>query len=192
MIIGFVGKKGSGKTTAAKYLISQVPGIVHINFKDELIAEIQKYLPKVVDELIALYKVDSEGKPLTPDTLFSSKPAFPLVRALMQNWGTELRRAEDEDYWVKKYKAKVLSLPAATHVVTDDVRFMNEARTVRELDGDVIRLARKDEDVLSDDTHQSETEMETIVTDYTIFTGPGDIGALHNYLRQVILDISQK
>lgn len=183
MIIGLTGKKGSGKTTAAKLLDELVPGIVHINFKDAMIAEMKQTFPGLLALLAEHYSVTIDG-------LFANKP--PMMRKFMQEYGTELRRVYDgnENYWADKLAVAIAELPAGTHVVIDDVRFLNEAATVRSLGGTLVRISRQDASVLDgSDVHQSETEMETIATDYTIFVENGDIAGLRGYLKQITMEV---
>jgi len=63
----------------------------------------------------------------------------PTVRRLLQEYGTEVRRHDDPDYWVKRYAEAATKLE---RVVTPDVRFLNEAAAVRALGGLVVRVVR--------------------------------------------------
>ena len=183
MIIGLTGKKGSGKTTSAKMLDELVPGIVHINFKDAMISEMKQTLPGLLTEIANHYE-------MSVDDLFVQKP--PMMRKLMQDYGTTLRRATDENYWTKQLVMKIQEYPAGTHFVIDDVRFLNEAETVRWLKGTLVRIARETEPVIGQvDQHPSETEMETIATDYTIFVQNGDILGLRKHLQQITIELSR-
>jgi hypothetical protein len=70
-----------------------------------------------------------------------SKPYTPEIRALLQWWGTELRREQDEDYWVKKGMEMVHEAAAYSDlVVITDVRFANEADLIRANGGLVVEV----------------------------------------------------
>ena len=66
----------------------------------------------------------------------------PMIRQLLQWWGTEVRRANEPDYWVDRMaggliEAKRLQLYG---LIIDDVRFENEAEFIHEQGGTLIRV----------------------------------------------------
>lgn len=168
MIIGFVGLKGSGKTTACNIIKKHIPGVVQHNFKDALVAEIKRNFPDLLNELSNIYQMDIND-------LFKFKP--PAMRYLMQNYGTEVRRGDIESYWIMQWLEK---LPNGGTILVDDVRFLNEANTLRMYGGEIIRLVR--EDMMSTDNHQSEIEQDLIVTNYVIKTKEGEEDLLEKKL----------
>ena len=104
----------------------------------------------------------------------------------MQNYGTNVRRAEDSYYWVRKWTDKVgmTSDMVEKHVLIDDTRFKNEAQAIRNLQGILIRLERTD--LEQTDTHQSETEQKDIECDYTITCGAGELDKLEAELIKIL------
>lgn len=72
------------------------------------------------------------------------KPYSEAQRRLLQWWGTEFRRAQDPEYWVRKVRER---LEAADHylAVVTDVRFENEAAMIRDLGGLVVQTQTTDE-----------------------------------------------
>lgn len=184
MIIGLTGKKQNGKSTAAQY-IAEKYGFVRLNFKDALVAEIKAGFPNVLEAIIEMMERSAyDGmNPWTVDRLFRDKP--PVFRALMQNFGTEVRRVDNMDYWVVKWMKE-----AAKHqnIVVDDVRFLNEAQAVRDMGGIVIRISRAD--YPNADTHVSETEMDMIKTDDNVTVVSGDEGL--KYLYQFFDSVIEK
>jgi hypothetical protein len=166
MLTAFVARKGSGKSEACKYIESIDPSAVRVNFKDALVAEIRECMPDVLRELSQLYT-------MSVDELFSQKP--PAARALLQNFGTELRREFDRrpDYWVMKWaEVARAEIKQGNHVLVDDCRFLNEADMVRELGGKIVKIVR--DDIPANDGHRSETEMMEIECDTIIYTSKGD------------------
>lgn len=178
MIIAFTGKKQSGKSTACAY----IKDAVRANFKDALIAEIKDNFPRLLDEISTIMEQHYwDGKRWTMDRLFSEKP--PLMRALLQNYGTEVRRKDHPEYWVNKWKDAV-GESTAVDIVCDDVRFLNEAEAVRSVGGIVVRIVR--EDLPTNDTHSSETEMDLIKADYTISVKTGEYTKLYEQIDQIL------
>lgn len=173
MIIGLCGLKQSGKTTAAAYL-KQEHGFKRVNFKDSLIEEMKETLPDVLAYLAEMYKC-------SVDELFLEKP--PLLRLLMQNYGTELRRKEKDDYWVERYLSNVSKM-SGEHIATDDVRFMNEVNAIRNAGGVIVRVVNPD--IQDGDSHQSEREQSEIVEDFTIYARRGKIAMLTKQINMVL------
>jgi hypothetical protein len=160
-LIAFTAPKESGKSLLADYLVAE-HGYTKLNFKDALIDEIKERFPMLLKEISEDYVVYEE-------TLFTEKPYPPIIRLLLQEYGTEVRRADDPDYWVDAwlYKANELKRAGITKIVVDDVRFRNEAHIVWDEDGTIIRITRPDYEE-SGDTHTSETEQASIAADHTI------------------------
>lgn len=157
MIIGLCGFARSGKSTVAEYLAKE-HGFKRINFKDSLLEEVREKFPDLLRELSLIH----DGDLGDIDWLFENKP--PLMRALLQNYGTNVVRNKKPDYWVKKWMEKVKA--TKSNIVVDDVRFFNELSAIVEEDGVLIRVKR--DDITSGGTHQSETEQELFVEDFTI------------------------
>lgn len=159
MIIAFTGKKGSGKSTASEFL-----NFTKINFKDSLVEEVQQNFPKLIKELQTLYGIKD---------IFVEKPT--LARLLLQEYGTDVRRGDNPEYWTTKWLNKAEN---EENVVTDDVRFVNEAQAVRALGGKIYRIVREGGEK---DTHISETEMDTIDVDGTIYNN----GSITDLKKQI-------
>lgn len=178
MIIGFTGKMRTGKSTACGIVKDILPNTMSVNMKDGLVAEMRERLPDVLERLGAVYT-------MSIDELFTVKP--PVMRALMQNYGTEVRRADDPSYWINKWKdtaIEMLETGAADHIVVDDVRFLNEAKAVTDMGGIIVRVVRND--VSNKDIHQSETEMDDIIADVTITAQQANFKLLERNLEEVI------
>ena len=78
------------------------------------------------------------------------------VREVLQLWGTEVRRAHDEDYWVNKLRPVILEYhrenPEDVIVITD-VRFHNEVKLMLQLNGLLVKITSEHS---KDDNHASE------------------------------------
>ena len=65
----------------------------------------------------------------------------PHVVPALQFYGTEFRRALDENYWVNKTQARLQSLEMAGKIpVVTDGRFPNEILSILDLGGEVVRI----------------------------------------------------
>jgi len=95
-----------------------------------------------------------------------SDPSCPLgkQRALLQFYGTEVKRAADKDYWIRQH-AYAVSSSSAEIILVPDMRFENEMEYIRE-NGETVRV---DRDGLPPATHASETALaDTSDEDWSI------------------------
>lgn len=102
MNIGLIGKYGSGKTTAANYLIEQF-GYVKYSLADPM-------------------------RQICKDIFGIESKTDPRYRRIMQKLGTDWFRSEDPDVWVRHLRKRVAN--ESKSVVVDDVRFLNEAKAL--------------------------------------------------------------
>lgn len=183
LVIGFIGYKNSGKTTACNIVRRHIEAVIQHNFKDGLVEEMKKNLPdtlKILSNLEGMMRFLDSNK-YSVEQLFKDKP--PLMRALMQNYGTEVRRGDNPNYWVDRW---IERLPEGNVelILTDDVRFKNEAMAVKSQGGILIRLIRPD--MVNTDKHQSEVEQDSIVADYEIVSRWGEESVLESKLMDII------
>lgn len=127
-LVGLCGKAGSGKDHTFAYLRGMI---------GPRRAKRVAFADGVRDEANTI--LGSNGH-----TLYD-KPYPPEVRALLQWWGTDLRRNQDPDYWVD-YAFK--SYPSWVHaydvIVFTDVRFENEAEAIAGRGGQVYEVTADD------------------------------------------------
>jgi hypothetical protein len=180
-IIAFTGFKQSGKTTATKHLEKKY-NFVRLSFKDALIKELKQNFPDLLDTMVAEHMKMGWQEISSIDDLFLIKP--PLVRNLMANYGTEVRRKENPDYWVNEWWGAYKMNYVLKNVVVDDVRFLNEAKEIKSNYGIIIRIVRTD--ITSGGDHSSETEQLQIRVDYTIEVGPGENEKLYEELDKIL------
>lgn len=147
IVIGLSGKKLSGKDTVFMLLKESM-----INLTIERVA----FADALKQEVAELLKVDVA-------TIEQQKSRF---RGILQWYGTDWRRADDENYWIKRAQEKINALAGTSDVVVvTDVRFPNEAELVRSNDGLLVRINRQGP---STDTHSSETAMDGYTPDLVI------------------------
>ncbi len=172
MIIGLVGQAGVGKSTLTNQLIEHLNlTAVKYSFADSLRYEIEDaatngslWVPPTddTDVLAGYQEVKADAG------ILYIKPYTFAVRRLLQWWGTDYRRAQDNMYWVKQW---CRGLPYSDHIIVDDVRFSNEGRIIKALGGKVVRLTRDLATHIAP-PHASE-EMEWF-TGYTFELGEGN------------------
>jgi len=151
-IIGISGRKQSGKTTAAEFLIDQYWGAAEaLCFADELKDIVCECFGAKGDDLWG----DDKGK----QTLL---PCGKTARRVLQIVGTDWFRSLDPDCWVRAYmggrRLQIISRYNEL-IVTPDVRFPNEVKCIQDLGGKVIRLLRCP---FPEDKHESETALDRI------------------------------
>jgi hypothetical protein len=141
MIIGFVGFIGSGKDTAADYLVN-FHGFRRDSFAntlkdavaavfgwDRVLLEGRTAEARAWREEVDTWWADRLGKPkLTP-------------RWVLQYWGTEVcRNGFHDDIWIASLENKMRK--TKDDIVISDVRFPNEINAIHNAGGKVIRVKR--------------------------------------------------
>ena len=167
MIIGFAGKAASGKTTAARQMEKVLDGQTQIIpmamvLRDEVEAFLRgvgadEFVPLVygcqedkvrvfyIDERQALGQCEIWANFVSEHGEIQDRPGLTAVtvRRILQWWGTEYRRAQDPDYWTKAWARKISQYdPNTTHILIDDVRFINELTTIKEQGGLIVKIER--------------------------------------------------
>lgn len=154
-LIGFNGKKGSGKDTAAKAF----PGAVTLAFAEPL--------KEAAIHLFGLSReqVYDETLKEVVDPRYDKTP-----RQLLQWLGCDIMRDQfDEDHWLHLMRERMTKhLSDHDDVIITDVRFDNECELVREHGGVVMRILRE-QPGKSEDSHASEKGVnpELVSTDIT-------------------------
>jgi hypothetical protein len=149
MVIGIAGKMMAGKDSTADVLCSKF-GFIRRSMAAALREECflalneRKTPPGVADDIIHII----EQEDWHPSAIHQ-KPTPPSIRRLLQFWGTELRREQDPDYWIKRM-LDYLNRHTGESVVIPDIRFANEAALVREFGGVVWIVRRAQADATRD------------------------------------------
>jgi len=151
-LIAITGKKGCGKSTASKHL-ELSHGFKRISFADPLKC-------MLLSLGLSSEELWGEAKEVPSELLGGQTP-----RHAMQTLGTEWgRNLVHKDIWILAWKIQVAK--CSTPVVVDDLRFLNEAKIVKELGGKIILIERAE--TTTRGMHISEVELEKIPYDMKI------------------------
>lgn len=173
-LIGFAGRKRSGKTTLAKYLKNEENAIIIT------IADFLKYL--CCDLMNMSYEELNEKKDngytfdIVPDNrwfniidkrthigIYNIKKELQNVhitsiRQLLQIIGTDVIRKYNENWHVEKMIEEIQSYSDDKLIIIDDVRFPNEREAILNLSGEVFFIVRPN--AISISNHVSETSLK--------------------------------
>lgn len=141
MIIGFVGFIGSGKDTAADYLV---------NFHGYRRDSFANTLKDAVANVFGWDRTLLEGRTAEArawreevDTWWAKRLDMPNLtpRWILQYWGTEVcRQGFHDDIWIASVENKMRK--TTDNIVISDVRFPNEIRAIHNAGGKVIWVQR--------------------------------------------------
>lgn len=187
-LIGLAGPAGAGKDSAADHLVVQF-GFIKYAFADPLYEEVADAYGVTVDSLqdrrtkevpqarMSLSNCDNldfvdiafTDLVLTTkylDCLTSDFLARPLSpRYVLQLWGTDYRRAQNENYWIDRARSflKVFSDFGETNncpgVLISGTRFRNEVDLIDELGGELWHVKRTGAQVADNAGHVSAQQL---------------------------------
>lgn len=146
-VIGFSGRAGSGKSTAAAHL-AQHHGFRRISFADPL--------REMLVGLGVRYSEMRGPEKELPHRMLNGHTIRHALQTLGTEWGRDIMGA---DFWMNIAKEKAIeALATDTPIVFDDVRFPNEVKLIRDLGGMVIHIIGGQSAPLQPGTHASETQ----------------------------------
>lgn len=154
------GKIGAGKDTIAPLILNlyniQEENRVQESFAYALKKEVQdiidllRKIPEISAQEISqrMYILETDAKLMiewlyetTFDKTLTSYSRTANIRKALQYWGTEVRRNQDSEYWVKKcIQSSYRQISEGKSVYITDVRFPNEADAVLNAFGNVVRI----------------------------------------------------
>ena len=141
MIIGISGFIGSGKDTAANYLVGW-----HGFRRDSFAGALKDAVSTVFGwdrEMIEGLTTESRLWRDQIDPWWSKRLNMPHLtpRWVLQHWGTEVcRQGFHDDIWIAALENRLRS--RSGHTVITDVRFPNEIKTIRSAGGIIVWIKR--------------------------------------------------
>lgn len=193
--IGLIGKARSGKDSAAAHLVATL-SYTRLAFADPL-----KELALRVNPIVAAYGAPAQrpgpadwytrlGDVVNSIGWERAKDEYPEVRRILQHIG-QAQREIDEDFWLRELLRKVKAAADwRMPVVVTDVRYRNEAESLRRVGFQLVRIirppapltaeqiARGPKPVPAAAQHSSETELDDFAADVEIVNG-GSLDALY-------------
>ena len=159
MIIGIIGKAGSGKSTISDHLV-----LKHMFLHNSFASSLKESAKQIFGLSYAqLYGNEKDVIDLT----LGITPRF-----ILQQLGTEVARNIHKDTWLISLERNIEgteNLLGKEHDwVIDDVRFNNEAEWIRSKGGFLLKVTRDNSIDGIDSNHQSETEQDMIIPNGTI------------------------
>lgn len=154
MIVGLSGKRGVGKTAAAKHFEKRY-SFVRVSFAAELRRMARVLMPFTEADLTDTHKKEAK---------FDKYEWTP--RDFMIRFG-EFMRYHDPEYWLDQVFDK---LDTKKDYVIDDMRFKNEYEAVKKLGGLTMRIERyeKDNPFGKDLDIASEKDLDDAQFDFTV------------------------
>lgn len=170
-IIGVSGKIGSGKNYLSEQLIKELNKLgystTEASFASSLRNELNRIIKtikvdtidgvepsQIISNIKTIHKMDTTDAEelyniLVEDILrvdgLNAHSRTESIRRALQYLGTDVRRKTDNEYWVKEFHRTV---PHADFILVTDVRFPNEADSVVEHKGIMLRLEVSPEIIL--------------------------------------------
>lgn len=204
MILGLTGRKRSGKSTAARYLVDN-HGFVEISFAGPL-----KRMALAINPVIGWNwdpVHEDGGEVYLADVVECfgweyAKDQFPEARRFLQRLGTEgVRGHIGEDTWIDLVELEIQRtwgivpygfIPGDKPyppIVVSDVRFENEATLVREWGGEVVEIRRPSARDFVANEHASEHRVRA---DRTVTNIDGEPEIAFDLLSAIVADIGDE
>jgi len=221
LIIGISAKAGSGKTEFARVAKEEF-GAQIVPFAGALKEEVIQFLQKNnlqfrLDNIYGKQIAREELINIPLECLLEEQSVFKdfgvcengvlkiSYRTLLQIWGTEYRRSQDDQYWIKralekcsvelipmKHQGRMVYMPTQDKLfIIDDLRFENEAEALMNVGAKLIRVERPNNpNPISNPWHPSECSLdEWIVWDYIIENSSDVVEFYRDQCRLVICEI---
>jgi len=181
MIIGIVGKKLSGKDTCADYLVKNY-GFIKLSFAEPL--------KRMCKEGFDFSEEQVNGK--LKETIDPDWGITP--REILQWLGTEIFRQDiqkilpniGENFWIhlldRKIK-KILEQNPKQNIVIADVRFENEIKFIKNMNGHIIKIIRNNIEQTNYTQHKSELLADNIEKPDHILLNDGII--MENFYQRI-------
>lgn len=141
MIIGITGLAGSGKDSAAKFIMEKYPEYVRLSFASKLkdiTSLLYNWNREALEGLTEKNRVWREEKDKKLSKIFNREIT---PRHELQLIGTGLKEILQKDFWSRIIEHKIITENLKNVVITD-VRFPDEIEMIKRLGGHIIEIRR--------------------------------------------------
>lgn len=164
-IVGISGKKASGKNYFSDHVREELVSRGYTTQETSFGQHLKEETSKIIDTIRANKKKNRTIKEISwsvatrylcdyQDAHTMTKLLYPVIddpalngwsrtNELMdslQFWGTEVRRKQQDDYWVNKFREYVVQHNTTDFLFVSDARFRNEMDTIIDMNGLAVRL----------------------------------------------------
>jgi hypothetical protein len=167
IVIAFLGRAGSGKSTAVSYVkeFYEATGVSFARRVKELAKLLYPFNPN------QLYGTQEQKEAVVPGLGMSA-------RQFLCRLGDGARQVIDQNVWVQPVLIDILSVatlcyPAQTIWAIEDCRYVNEAECIatdKRIQGYVIKLICPDAQSAADPNHPSEAEVDKVPQEFIYAT----------------------
>lgn len=160
LLIGTSGKLASGKDTITDAVINKLGGgeYYHLSLSRPLKDEAQEVLEDIrssksrqeaIKKIIARNVGRQEAFDIVNLAYFGAKTQPDIttrdrtnwIRSMLQYWGVEVRRAQDESYWLNKAILNAAEeISKGKNIIITDIRFPDEVERLQTIGFTVVRL----------------------------------------------------
>jgi len=174
LIVGVSAKLKCGKSTLCDH-ITEMTKLKTKRFSFGRV--IKKETAEIFDVGINVFYNDKDRVLTLPENIIVYDEMVTLpnggvmtARKLLQWWGTDVRRKNDPNYWIKESNIKINEYiqMGFEMILVDDMRFPNEMNLLEDKGGVTVRLREYDGYVVDDESkgHSSETALDNAMFDY--------------------------
>ena len=189
IIIGIIGKKGSGKDTIADYLVKN-HGFIRFAFGDKV-----KDVCKAMFNMTNKDFTEKNKEVIKSDWNISPRQALQLFgtdicREILTEKIPELKKVLPfkEGFWIRHFiiwYQDQLKIDPKVKVVISDIRFLDEAETVKTYNGIIWKVLRETK-IYGIDQHISENQLDNFSEIDKIIENNNTIENLHKTLQRMI------
>lgn len=185
MIFGLTGYAGSGKDTAANYLVEK-HGFTRVAFADKL----REFCLEIDPRVSSRDRSNYPGERFLLSTLVdefgwdTAKREYIEVREFLQGVGHGARVSFGDLFWIER--ALTPEVLSNDRIVVTDVRYKNEVDHIAGLGGFIVRINRADVGPVNN--HITERPLPF---DYKIDNPPGYLPGFHSNLNELVRNISK-
>lgn len=190
-IVGITGRAAAGKDTVGNYIGSQLLLKGSTTMKIACADELKLICSRIFHTAFDVSKEAFYGTQAEKEAELKNVPGW-TGRKILQFVGTECFRSIHDEVWSREMIGRARHLITAGHcslVVVADVRFLSEAKAIKNAGGIIIRVKRPEADYV-ESTHASETQLARIEEDYVIDNQGRELYLLENLVKDFVCQLN--